>query len=134
MPNLELKVTISNDSLDVDQSGNANQMGHGQSGTIVWKLVGNASGGTFNALNATNPGFAWKEQPPSGVFGTPTPTNNGKHIEMSDNNTDPNGVNSSGTWIYQLYATVNGTEYSTIASLSRPTATTTNPTIKNKPN
>ena len=54
MPNLELKVTISNGSLDVDQSGNGNQMGHGQSGTIVWKLVGNAASGTFNAMAASN--------------------------------------------------------------------------------
>ena len=129
MPNLELKVTISNGSLDVDQSGNANQMGHGESGTIVWKLVGNAAGGTFNAMNAANPGFAWKQQPPNGVFGTPTITVN-NDLAMADNNTDPGGVNSSGTWIYQLYATIGTTQYSTIASLG-PTATTTNPTIKN---
>lgn len=136
MPNLELKVTISNGSLDVDQSGNANQMGHGQSGTIVWKLVGNAASGTFNAINpsSSTSGFAWKQQPPSGVFGTPTLTNNNAHIEMSDTNTDPNGVNSSGTWIYQLYATIGGTQYSTVASLPNPRATTTNPTIQNKPN
>lgn len=131
MPNLELKVTINNGSLDVDQSGNANQMGHGQSGTIVWKLVGNASGGTFNAMNAANPGFAWKQSPPSGVFGTPTLTNSNKHIEMSDNNTDPGGVNSSGNWIYQIYATVGGTQYSTTTTLPKPTATTNNPKVVN---
>lgn len=130
MPNLELEVTIKDGSLDVNQSGNANQMGNGQSGDIIWKLTGNASGGTFNAMNAANPGFAWKQSPPSGVFGTPTLTNSNAHIKMSDNNTDPGGVNSSGTWIYQLYATIGTTQYSTIASLG-PTATTTNPTIKN---
>lgn len=130
MPNLELKVTISNGSLDVDQSGNANQMGHGESGTIVWKLVGNAASGTFNAMNATNPGFAWKQQPPNGVFGTPTiPQNHNNQIQMSDNNNDPNGVNSSGTWIYQLYATIGDTQYSTIATI--PTGQVTDPTIKN---
>lgn len=136
MPNLELKVTISNGSLDVDQSGNANQMGHGESGTIVWKLVGNAAGGTFNAINpsSSTSGFAWKQSPPSGVFGTPSLTNNNTHIEMSDNNNDPNGVNSSGTWIYQLYATIGTSQYSTIASLPNPRAVTTNPTINNKTN
>ena len=136
MPNLELKVTIKDGSLDVDQSGNANQMGHGQSGNIVWKLVGNASSGTFNPIDpsSSTSGFAWEQQPPSGVFGTPTRTHSDTHIEMSDTNTDPNGVNSSGTWSYQLYATIGGTQYSTIASLRKPTATTTNPTIQNKPN
>ncbi|MBS0569001.1 MAG: hypothetical protein JSS28_00180 [Proteobacteria bacterium] len=131
MPNLELKVTINNGSLDVDQSGNANQMAHGQTGTIVWKLTGNAATGTFNAMTATNPGFAWKQQPPAGVFGSPTLTHDNTHIEMADNNNDPNGINSSGTWIYQLYATVGTTQYSTIVSLELPVATATNPTIKN---
>lgn len=131
MPNLELKVTIKNGSLDVDQSGNANQMGHGQSGTIVWKLTGNAAAGTFNDIGAANPGFAWKQTTPTGVFGTPTLTHNNAHIEMSDDNADPNGINSSGTWVYQLYATVGGNPYSTISTLSSPVATDTNPTIKN---
>ncbi len=135
MPNLELNVTINDDtnSLDVDQSGNGNEMGHGQSGTIVWRLVGVASSGTFNVINpsSSTSGFIWKQQPPSGVFGTPTLTNNNTGIEMADTNTDPNGVNSAGTWIYHLYATINGVQYSTIASLPRPTAVTTNPCIKN---
>lgn len=130
MPNLTLRVTLNNGYLDVDQSGNANQMGHGQSGTITWELTGNAASGSFNAMNVSNPGFAWKQQPPSGVFGTPALANNGNRIQMSDNNTDPNGVNSTGTWIYQLWATIGGNPYSTISTLS-PTATITDPTIKN---
>lgn len=131
MPNLELKVTIKDGSLDVNQSGNANQMGHGESGNIVWKLVGNASSGTFNPIdpNSSSSGFAWIQQPPSGVFDTPQRTNSNTHIEMSDTNTDPNGVNSSGTWVYQLYATIGTTQYSTIANL--PTGNTTNPKIIN---
>lgn len=131
MPNLELKVTIKNGSLDVDQSGNANQMAHGQSGTIVWKLTGNAASGTFDDMSAANPGFAWDQATPSGVFGLPTLANRSTHIQMSDNNTDPNGINSSGEWIYQLYATVGGVQYSTRTSSHSAVATTTNPTIKN---
>lgn len=131
MPNLELKVKINNGSLDVDQSGGGNQMAHGQSGTIVWKLIGNAASGTFNAMDAANPGFAWPQPTPTGVFGKPTLTNNNTHIEMTDNNNDPNGVNSSGTWVYQLYATIGGTQYSTILSLKNPIGTDKNPTIKN---
>ncbi|MGH8127656.1 MAG: hypothetical protein ACRETC_04715 [Gammaproteobacteria bacterium] len=131
MPKLNLNVTLVNGSLNVDQDGNANQMGHGQSGDIVWKLTGNAASGSFNAMDAANPGFTWKQQPTSGIFGQPGLENSGKHIKMSDNNTDPGGVNSSGTWIYQLWATIGGTQYSTIATLPNPTATTTNPWIKN---
>lgn len=126
MPNLELKVTILKGALDVDQSGSANQMEHGKSGTIVWKLTGNASSGTFNATDATNPGFAWKKLAPHvGIFGQPTLTHNNTHIEVFDDNTDPNDVDSKGKWVYQLYATIEGIQYST--TLDRPT----NPTIKN---
>ena len=131
MGNLTLRVSLNNGSLDVDQSGNANEMGHGQTGTITWELTGNAASGSFNAMNAGNPGFAWKQPPPNGVFGTPGVVANGNQIQMTDNNNDPNGTNSTGTWIYQLYATIGGNSYSTIASFNRPTAVTTNPTIKN---
>lgn len=132
MGNLTLRVSLNNGSLDVDQSGNANEMGHGQTGTITWELTGNAASGSFNAMNAANPGFAWQQQPPNGVFGTPGLAAHGNQIQVSDDNNDPNGVNSTGSWIYQLYATVSGNTYSTIASLGRPTATTTNPNIVNK--
>jgi len=131
MGNLTLQVTLKDGSLDVNQAGNANEMGHGESGTITWELTGNAASGSFNAMNATNPGFAWQQQTPNGVFGTPTLAH-GNQIQMSDNNNDPNGVNSTGSWIYQLYATIGGNSYSTIANLSRPTATATNPNIVNK--
>ncbi|SRR5690348_2362548 len=132
MGNLTLRVTLKDGSLDVDQSGNANEMGHGQSGTITWELTGNAASGSFNAMDATNPGFAWQQQTPNDVFGTPALVANGNQIQISDNNTDPNGINSTGSWVYQLYATIGGSPYSTIANLRRPTATTTNPNIVNK--
>ena len=35
MPNVTLEVTLKNGSLDVDQSGNGNQIAHGQSVTIT---------------------------------------------------------------------------------------------------
>lgn len=124
MANLTLQVTLTNGSLDVEQSNSANQMPHGQSGTITWQLTGNAVSGTFT-------GFTWKQQPPTGVFGTPTIVSAGtrSEIQMSDSNTDPNGVNSTGTWIYQLSATIDGKPYST--SYEKLAATTKNPTIKN---
>jgi hypothetical protein len=130
MPNVILKVTVIDGSLDVDQSGNANQIAHGTSETIEWQLTGNAAQGSFNSMTAPNPGFAWKQTPPAGVFGTASPQ--GSKMTMTDNNTDPNGVNSAGTWIYQLWATIGGRQYSTLADISNPTGVATNPTIQNK--
>ena len=131
MPTLNLNVTLNNGSLDVDQSGNGNQMGRNQTGDFVWKLTGNAASGTFNPIDPSNPrsGFQWKQTPPGTVFGTPTRENQDRHIKLSDNNTDPGGINSQGSWIYQLWATINGVEYSTISTI--PTAVVTNPNIKN---
>lgn len=128
MPNVTLQVTLKNGSLDVDQSGNGNQIGHGQSITITWHLSGpGVSSGSFNAINDPNyPGFSWVQQPPSGVFGQPQLSNNGDKITISDTN---ESSSSTGEWIYKLCATIDNVRYSTIATT--PTATTTNPKIKN---
>ena len=130
MSNMVLNVTLSNGSLDVDQTGNGNQIPHGENDTITWQLTGSAASGQFNAMNASNPGFNWTQTTPDGVFGTATVQANGNQIQISDNNTDPNGVNSAGTWIYQLYATIGGTQYST-KTIPSPRAVTNNPTIQN---
>jgi hypothetical protein len=128
-----LNVTIKtsgNDAgyLDVDQSGNANHVPkNSQTQTITWKLNGNANGGTFNALSAANPGFSWKgTQPPYGTFGTAVPDAHG-NMTMTDNNTS---ATSSGTWTYQLWATINNQQYSTVATIS-PRAVTRDPSIVN---
>jgi hypothetical protein len=127
MPNVILKVRLKNGLLDVDEAGNGNQIGRGQSVTITWHLVDNAATGSFNAISGTSPGFAWIQSPPQGVFGTPELMANGNQIQISDDNTTSN---STGSWIYQLWATIDGKPYSTIASI--PTVvTTTNPNIKN---
>lgn len=129
MPNVTLQVTLKNGSLDVDQSGNGNQIAHGESVTITWHLSGpGVSPGSFNAINTDpdNSGFSWIQQPPTGVFGPAKLADNGNKITIIDNN---NSAGSGGTWIYKLCATINGTPYSTIAT--NPTGTTTDPTIKN---
>jgi hypothetical protein len=130
---INLNVTIKTSGtdagyLDVDQSGNANHVPQNPNAqTITWKLNGNANGGTFNAMNAANPGFAWiGTSPPAGIFGTPVPDNQG-NMTMSDNNIDSS---TAGTWTYKLWATINGSQYSTTSTLSTR-ATTTDPTIKN---
>lgn len=124
MPNVILRVTLDEQQgcLDVDQSGNGNQIPHGQNDTIIWKLSGNAAQGSFT-------GFAWKQTPPTGVFGNAEPS--GSEMSISDNNTDPNGVNSSGTWIYQIWATINNQQYSTLSTIPNPRNVPMNPTIQN---
>lgn len=126
MPNVNLNVTLNNGHLEVDQAGNGTQIGRGQVATISWQLT--TAGGAFNALDASNKGFAWITTPPKGVFTDLKLLPSGK-IQVTDNNTDPGGVNSAGSWIYQLWATINHIEYSTIAAF--PQTTMTNPTIKN---
>ena len=130
MATIVLNVTIKNGSLDVDQGNNANHVPKtaGMS-TIEWKLIGNAQGGVFNAMNAANPGFAWKgTPPPNGIFGQAVPDSQG-NMTMTDLNTNIQGA--SGTWTYQLWATINGQQYSTIATIPNPRAVTRDPTIVN---
>lgn len=131
MPNL-LKVTLDNStsppSLDIDQKDNANHVSRGPSAqTITWQLSGNAASGSFNAQDAAEPGFAWVDPaPPAGIFGSPTLSSNGNEITMSDLN---NSASTTGTWIYQLSATIGGTVYQ--SKKTSITGQTTNPTIKN---
>ncbi len=121
-----LNVTLKDGHLDVNQDGNGNQIHHGDDVTIQWKLTGDAASGTFNAMDDPHPGFQWKQEPPPSVFGTPAP--NGNRMDLSDNNT---GSNSTGRWIYQIYATIDGTEYWTESTLSSPEAAISDPTIQN---
>src|SRR6185312_1250220 len=88
MSNVTLQVTLKDGSLDVNQSGNGNQIAHGQTVTITWHLSGaGVNPGSFNAINdPTHPGFAWIQSPPSGVFGQPQLADNGDEITITDAN------------------------------------------------
>ncbi|MEO8986100.1 MAG: hypothetical protein ABI300_10815 [Rhodanobacter sp.] len=119
MPTVTLKVTLNAGSLDVNQAGNGNQIDHGQSVKIAWHLIGPGTrGGAFNAIKDPNgPGFAWVNPPEAGIFGKPEVA--GKEITLTDDNTTASSV---GDWIYELRATINGKQYSTVTIL--PVATT----------
>jgi hypothetical protein len=134
MPNIislsvKLKTVNGVTSLDVEQANNANHVPqNAQAQTIQWQLEGNAASGSFLALDGTPPGFAWKSNPApsSTIFSAPSRSSNGNTLTITDLN---NSAATQGQWIYQLYATVNGTTYSTnVISLK---ATTDNPSIKN---
>ena len=131
MPN-NLNVTLDKSStpwaVDVDQHGKGNEVGKGPGAqTLPWQLTGNAASGAFVSLTDPAPGFAWVSAPPDGIFGTPTLSQNGNQLTMSDLNSS---ANTSGSWTYRLRINVGGTVYSTnTVSLA---LTTTNPIIINK--
>ena len=50
-------------------------------------------------------------------------------LHMTDLNTNIQGA--SGTWVYQLWATINGQQYSTIATIPNPRAVVRDPSIVN---
>ena len=136
MPNdldVMLKVTLDKStnpwSLDVDQHGDPNHVNQGPNPQrIVWTLMGDASSGSFVALDANEPGFAWfGEQPADGIFdGLSISPNSSKQLTVTDYHLS---AASSGTWIYTLRAQIGGTVYATIAI--SPTGENTNPSIKN---
>jgi hypothetical protein len=128
---INLNVKISADGyLDVDQSGNANHVPKDANPqTITWKLIGNANGGTFNLQTATNPGLTWvgPNQPQYGIFGYPVVEANG-NMSVTDSNLPGS---PSATYTYKLCATINGQQYSTVATLRNPKQVTHDPTIVN---
>ena len=128
-PTQTLNVTLKNGRLNVDQDGKANQIPHGEDVTIKWQLTGNAASGKFNSMDDHHPGFRWIQQPPHHVFGNASPE--GNKMTMSDKNTNPDGLNSAGEWIYQIYAKIDGNEHHTTVSSKGPSLTTSDPTIQN---
>ena len=128
--NLSVTLDTTANALDVDQRNNANEVSRDpNTQTITWQLDGNAASGSFNAMTDPHPGFAWVGTAPNaGIFGTPTVVAGGKQITLSDLN---DSTSTTGTWIYRLYATIGGQQYSTLATVRRRPATTTDPCIKN---
>ena len=132
MPN-NLSVTLDETktpwAVDVDQHGKDNEVSQSPNAQmIVWQLTGNAASGSFVALDDPNPGFQWISAPPDGVFSSPSRSQNGNQLTISDTN---NSASTAGSWTYRLRVNVGGTVYST-KTLSLA-ATTTDPVIKNKP-
>lgn len=123
----DLKVTLIESptqwTVDIDQKDNANQVARNANAqTITWQLNGNAATGNFAS-------FAWVgTQPPSGIFGSPLISSNGKEMTLSDLN---NASGTTGEWIYQIgvQLVANGTIY--YSGYIPITGTATNPSIKN---
>lgn len=132
MPN-NLNVTLDTSKtpwrVDISNQGNSNEVSRSpNSQTITWQLTGNAASGNFVAMSDPNPGFAWVGVlPPAGVFGTPTVSNNGNQLTLSDLN---NSASTAGTYIYMLRVNVGGTVY--CSESTELTAVTKDPTIINK--
>ena len=132
-----LRPTTTPRDLDVNETGNANEVKQDtKPQDIVWQLTGNAASGSFVSVSGSNPGFEWvKPVPPAGIFGAPTLSPNGNQLTISDTNDrpcTPSDPGTTGTFDYMLRAEVDGTVYSTIATLTRGKVTTTHPVIINK--
>ena len=127
-----LKVTlVKNDEgvplVDVNEEDNASRIELSDSDQhIFWRLSGNAEEGNFHALdNATEPGFAWKDPPPNGIFGRPRLMENGDlRVGVRHKN-----AHSLGTFVYQIWVQVGKKDYSTELKGAK---TATNPAIINK--
>lgn len=138
MPNV-LFVTIDHDAkppcLDIDEKGDPNRIKRKPDWqTIRWKLHGNAVDASFNAIaDPKAPAFVWTgiKKPPTGIFSAPVLRHHGKVLTIGvlndyDPDDDPDSVDTTGEWPYQLSVTVCGETYQSIV-----TRTTTNPRIKN---
>lgn len=123
--------TSGSNGLDVKDHGRAISVPQEIDTTnLVWQLTGTAAQGSFNAIDDPNyPGFSWVTADHGSAFGQPIRSTDGKQITMADSNNS--NSTAGGPWIYKLCATVDGQQYSTVASIS-PTQTTTNPTIQNQ--
>ncbi len=117
------------DVLDVKDNGGHNVEKSPQPTTIVWDLNSELANASFAAMDGTEPGFQWEEQPPAGVFGLPTVLPNGK-LEIVDYYSDSK---DKGEWVYKLRVVHGNKIYTTITDLgAKPSATAKNPVIINK--
>lgn len=115
--------------LDVKDNGGHNVEKNSQPTTIVWDLNSELANASFAAMDGTEPGFQWEQQPPAGVFGPPTVRPNGK-LEIVDNYSDSK---DQGRWIYKLRVVHGNKIYTTISEFEvRPGNTAKNPVIINK--
>jgi len=126
--NVKLKVVDGLNVLDIDDGGGANHVSHNpKPQTISWNLTGNLAQASFQPMTATPPGFKWLDEPPSGVFCTPAPSNGGRQLEIQDTNS---GTTTAGTWKYQIAVNLNGSIY--VSQSTLPTGTVKDPVIINK--
>jgi hypothetical protein len=86
--------------LDVEDNNGQNDVHkNARPTTIVWQLTGNLATGSFAAMDGTDPGFQWLQQPPPGIFEAPEVLPNG-NLQMVEKHTD--AASTGGPWIYNL--------------------------------
>jgi hypothetical protein len=117
--------------LDVEDNNGQNDVHkNARPTTIVWQLTGNLATGSFAAMDGTDPGFQWLQQPPPGIFEAPEVLPNGK-LQVVDKHTD--AASTGGPWIYKLRVVHDNKIYTTLSEFEiRPGATVKNPVIVNK--
>ena len=127
--NVTLDTNVTPNVLDIDDSGNANQVSQNPNPqTINWHLTGNLAQGSFLAMTNNPPGFSWISNPAPTCFGTPTVGANGNSLSITDSHSSST---TNGSWTYMLRVNLNGTIYTTTAATGI-TATSGSPIIINK--
>ena len=116
--------------LNIQDNGGENIVHRHDDGTLI-KWILTESHAEFASMTGTDPAFEWLEQPPAGLFGTPEVKENGKHLEMMDNN-KTNGP-ASIKWIYKIRVIKDKTIYATTSDYDRRVdIVSNNPVIINK--
>ena len=134
MPTNTINVELTSSTpqnLDVKDHGGKNQVSAAsQATTITWNLTGNLAQGSFVPMNdpSGDYGFEWITQPAPAWAGTPTIGAGGNSLSVVDNHLDST---TDGEATYMLRASLDGTVYSTTATLS-PTGTVNDPVIINR--
>jgi hypothetical protein len=118
MPNPVNNVNVSlvNGQLDVEDHGGINVTANAAATTITWHLTGVLTQGNFQPVTppgVADPGFAWKQAPPTGYFSEPSVGNGGNTLSITDNHL---GSNTNGQWTYNLRVLYQGTIYCTSSS------------------
>jgi hypothetical protein len=118
MPNPvnNINVSLVNGQLDVEDHGGISVNANADATNITWHLTGVLTQGNFQPVTppgVANPGFSWKQAPPSGYFGDPSIGNNGNSLSITDNHL---GSGTDGQWTYNLRVLYQGTIYCTESS------------------
>lgn len=116
--NVTLDTTVTPNLLHVADHGGQNHVDQSPNPqTISWNLTGNMARGAFDPITSdpATSGFSWISAPPAGVFGIPVVTSNGNGLSITDTHSS---AATSGTWTYQLRASLAGQCYTTYGAVN----------------
>lgn len=126
-----INVSLVNGQLNVEDHGGIHVSANADATIITWHLTGVLTQGNFQPVTppgVANPGFSWKQAPPTGFFSAPSIGNGGNTLTITDNHL---GSGSNGQWVYNLSVLYQGTVYCTSSGVGTD-ATLHDPVIINR--